>query len=127
VKCVLAALLLCTFAARAADETNPPALSPSDAWVPGHAATLRLLNKLDSTVQSLTFGVGETQKVQSLTITLLACDIRPPDLPRDATAHLAITDARPGMDPYDGWILKNEPAINMLEHPIYDVQLASCS
>ena len=84
------------------------------------------MNKLDSTVQTLSLHVGETVTFQSLKISLVGCAIRPPDLPADAGAHLTVVDSRPGMEPYDNWILKNEPAINMYEHPVYDIQLASC-
>lgn len=120
-------LALFAGAAMAADETAPPTLSPRDTWVAAQTGTVRVMNKLDSTVQTLTLHVGESATVQSLKIALLGCAIRPADLPQDAAAHLAIVDSRPGNAPYDGWILKNEPAINMLEHPVYDVQLASCT
>ena len=110
----------------AAETDKATAMSAPDAWKPVQTVTLRVMNKLDSTVQTITLHVGETVTFQSLKISLLGCAIRPPDLPADAAAHLAIVDSRPGMEPYDNWILKNEPAINMLEHPVYDVQLASC-
>jgi hypothetical protein len=53
--------------------------------------------------------------------------VRPDDLPQDATAHLQIDDNRAGTPGFDGWILKNEPSLNMLEHPVYDVQLVGCA
>jgi len=104
-----------------------PSMSPPDSWLPRNAGTLRVLNKLDSTVQALTLKVGETAKLQSLSITLSACDVRPDDLPADATAHLSVADSRPGEPGFDGWILQKEPSVNMLEHPVYDIQLAGCS
>lgn len=123
-------LALC-FAAggAAAQPAAPPApqMSPPDTWVPREAGTLRVLNKLDSTVSTVTLKVGETTQLQSLSITLKACAIRPPDLPQDSTAHLVITDKRADQPGFDGWILHAEPAINMLEHPVYDVQLAGCA
>jgi len=71
--------------------------------------------------------VGGTAKYESLTIRVSGCYVRPPDLPADAAAHLTITDSRPGQPGFDAWMLKNEPALNMLEHPVYDVQLAGCA
>ncbi len=110
-----------------AEVVTPPAIPPADTWVQRQAGTLRVLNKLDSTVQTLTLHVGETTQLQSLSITLEACAVRPPDLPADASAHLKVTDSRPDQPGYDGWILQQEPAINLFEHPVYDIQLAGCS
>jgi hypothetical protein len=106
---------------------QPPDLSPPDSWQPRTKATLRVMNKIDSTVQTLSVPVGGSVNFQSLTIRLSGCYVRPPDLPADAAAHLTITDSRPGQPGFDAWMLQNEPALNMLEHPVYDVQLAGCS
>jgi hypothetical protein len=106
---------------------QPPDLSPPDSWQPRTKATLRVMNKIDSTVQTLSVPVGGSVNFQSLTIRLSGCYVRPPDLPADAAAHLTITDSRPGLPGFDAWMLQNEPALNMLEHPVYDVQLAGCS
>ena len=86
-----------------------------------------MLNKLDSTVTTLTLKVGESKTLQSLTIRLHACAIRPADLPQDATAQLSVADSREAAPGFEGWILANEPAAAMLEHPVYDIQLAGCS
>ena len=110
-----------------ADDATPPAISPPDSWQPKQSGTIRVLNKIDSTVRSLTLRVGETVHLQSLSITLQGCAIRPPDLPADAAAHLAVGDSREGADGFDGWILQNEPAANMFEHAVYDIQLAGCA
>ena len=127
-KRALCALALCLAAALArAESVTPPDISPPDTWVQQKSATLRVLNKLDSTVTTLTIPVGQGAKLQSLTITLRACAIRPPDLPQDATARLTVADSRDGAPGFDGWILQNEPAAAMLEHPVYDIQLAGCS
>jgi hypothetical protein len=124
----LAALAVCVaaFAARA-EPVAPPDMSPPDTWVQQKAGMLRVLNKLDSTVTNLTIPVGQSATLQSLTITMRACAIRPPDLPRDAAARLTVADSREGAPGFDGWILQNEPAAAMLEHPVYDIQLAGCS
>jgi hypothetical protein len=122
------ALLLCLLClpAQAAEEITPPKLSPADSWVPRADGTIRVLNKIDSTVQTIHLTDGQTVQVQFLSIKLAACFVRPPDLPPDAAGHLTITDSRPGTPGFDGWMLHNEPAMNLLEHPVYDVQLVSC-
>ncbi len=113
--------------AAAADTVAPPTISPPDTWLPRNAGVLRVLNKLDSTVTRLTLKVGDTTQLQSLSITLKACDVRPTDLPADATAQLVVSDSREGAPGFSGWILANEPAASMFEHPVYDIQLAGCT
>jgi hypothetical protein len=102
-------------------------ISPPDAWVARTTATLRVMNKIDSTVQSLSVPVGGSAQFQSLNIKVSGCFVRPPDLPADAAAHVDITDTRPDQPGLNAWILQNEPALNMLQHPVYDVQLAGCA
>ena len=122
-----AAVFLAVPVSARAETVDPPTISPPDSWVPRQAGTLRVLNKLDSTVTTLTLHLGETRTLQSLSITLKACAIRPQDLPQDATAQLTVVDSRQGAPGFDGWILANEPAAAMLEHPVYDIQLAGCA
>jgi hypothetical protein len=120
-------LLFLATSAQAAEPVAPPTISPPDTWVPKADAILRVLNKIDSTVQEITIKPGEVVTVQSLSLSVSGCFVRPADLPADATAHLKIEDTRPGSPSFDGWILKNEPSLNMLEHPVYDVQLVGCA
>ncbi len=110
-----------------AESVTPPTISAPDTWQPRQTGTVRVLNKTDSTLQSLTLRVGETTHLQSLSITLQGCAVRPPDLPADAAAHLVVTDSRQDAPAFDGWLLLNEPAANMFEHPVYDLQLAGCA
>jgi hypothetical protein len=127
-KILLAALCLLAFVpARGAEEIKPPDLSPPDTWLPKQQGSVRVMNKIDSTVQVVTLHVGETVTYQSLSLTLAGCFVRPQDLPDDAAAHLKIVDHRPDAPGFDGWMLKREPSLNMLQHPVYDVQLAGCA
>jgi hypothetical protein len=119
--------LLLPVSVLAAEPVPPPTISAPDSWVPKSDAVVRVLNKIDSTVQEITLKPGEVVQVQSLSLALKGCFVRPDDLPQDATAHLQIDDNRAGTAGFDGWILKNEPSLNMLEHPVYDVQLVGCA
>ncbi len=112
--------------ARASEEVKPPDLSPPDTWVPVQAGSVRVMNKIDETVQLVRLRVGQTVTYQSLSLTLSGCFVRPADLPEDAAARLKIIDTRPDTPGFDGWMLKREPSLNMLQHPVYDVQLAAC-
>lgn len=121
---VLAWLMLTTPVMAA--EIKPPDLSPADAWQARQKGTIRVMDKLDSTVQAVTLAVGEQATIKSLTIRLTGCFVRPPDLPADAAARLAISDSLNASGGFTGWMLQKEPALNMLENPVYDVQLAGC-
>jgi len=110
----------------AADEVTPPSISPPDSWVPRSEATIRVLDKVSAQASTLRLRVGDSATVETLTITLRACAVRPPDLPQDSTAMLDITDSRPGTSDFHGWMFSGEPAVAMLEHPVYGVRLVRC-
>ncbi len=110
----------------AAEEVKPPDMSPPDTWLPVQQGSIRIMNKIDSTVQTVPLKVGQTVMYQSLSVTLSGCFVRPQDLPADAAARLHIVDHRPDTPAFNGWILQREPALNVYEHPVYDVQLAGC-
>ncbi len=103
----------------------PPSPSP-DAWAPRTTADIQVLDKVNAASVTITLKVGQVADNASLSIALRACSVRPPDLPQDATAYLDIADSRPGAPGFHGWIFANEPALSMLEHPIYDLRLIDC-
>ncbi len=131
----LLAALLAASAAWAEEPAPPPAPSgqaampapEAPAWLPRPAASLVLLDKIAARPRSVTVAVGRSVTFGSLSIAVRACDVRPPDQPADATAFLDITDRNTGMPGFKGWIFANEPAADMLEHPVYDVRLAGCT
>jgi hypothetical protein len=122
----IAAALAVAAPCRAAEEVKPPDLSPPDTWLPVQQGSIRIMNKIDSTVQNVPLKVGQTVTYQSLSVTLTGCFVRPQDLPADAAARLQIVDHRPDSPAFNGWMLKREPSLNLYEHPVYDVQLAGC-
>ena len=52
---------------------------------------------------------------------------RPTDQPADAAAFLSVTDSHPDSPGFDGWILKDEPSVSMMQHPVYDLRIAGCA
>lgn len=100
---------------------------PADAgWVERPVAELRGLDKVTAAMKPLVVRVGESAGFGSLSITVRACRVRPPDQPPDATAFVDIVDSRAGAPPFHGWIFANEPSINIFQHPVYDVRLTGC-
>ncbi len=103
----------------------PPPSAPNT-WLPRTTADLQVLDKVNARATPLTLKVGQSADNVSLSITLRACEVRPPDLPQDSAAYLDIKDSRPGAPGFHGWMFSNEPALSMLEHPIYDLHLVGC-
>lgn len=103
----------------------PPAPAPQD-WQPRGNAEMRALNKVDAHATALTLHVGQTVHFGSLTITLQACVARPPTEVADSAAFVEVSDAHPGAPGFRGWLLADEPELNMLEHPVYGLRLRTC-
>ncbi|MEJ1975034.1 MAG: DUF2155 domain-containing protein [Acetobacteraceae bacterium] len=127
----LACVLLAAQAPAPAPATNPPPaatppLSPPNTWVPRTAADIQVLDKVNAHATTITLKVGQAADNASLSIALRACMVRPPDLPQDAAAFLDIADRRAGAPGFHGWMFAKEPALSMLENPVYDVRLVAC-
>ncbi len=106
--------------------TYTPAPPVPAVWQPGTDAVLQVLDKIDAQSSDLTVKVGNSVQYRSLTIAVRACDASTKDEKTDATAFLDITDSHPDEPSFHGWILKSNPSVSMLQHPIYDVRILAC-
>jgi hypothetical protein len=104
---------------------TPPA-QPGPAWLPRGEAVLQALDKVNARSQTFNVRVGASARFGSLTIAVQSCVVRPPDQPADAAAFLVVTDATPGSPAFHGWMFQSDPAVSMLQHPIYDVRVLGC-
>jgi hypothetical protein len=95
-------------------------------WVSQGTAQVQVLDKVNAQNTVLTLKVGQQAQYESLTIQVAACSIHPPDQPRDAAAYLKITDNHPDSPGFQGWMLADNPALSMLESPMYDVRVVGC-
>jgi hypothetical protein len=107
----------------AAPAPPPP---PPPAWLPRHGADLVALDKVAAQATPLSLDVGQSKTFGTLTIALRACDVRPPDVPADATAFLDITDGKAATPVFHGWMIASAPAVSAMQDPTYDVRLAGC-
>ena len=114
--------------------TSMPPSSPDmtpierpNTWLPAGVARLQALDKVNAQATALTVKVGQSATFGSLTITVKACVVRPPDQPADAAAYLDVTDSHPDSPPFKGWLLWHEPSVSMMENPIYDIRVAGCA
>ena len=93
-------------------------------------ATLRALEKVTARIKDLDVGLGETVEFKSLQITLRTCNKRPPEETPETTAFLEIIDNKPdgeAAEVFTGWMFASSPALNALEHPVYDVWVIDCN
>jgi hypothetical protein len=113
---------------QAPPQGTPPAVPQpiQPTWLPQGTAELQVLDKVNAQNALLTVKVGQEARFGSLSIQVQACDIRPPDQPRDSAAFLTITDSIADAPGFRGWMLANDPSLSMLQHPIYDVRVVGC-
>ena len=100
--------------------------APAPSWVPRGAAELRALDKINARSAKLEVKVGSSVRYGSLTITVEACVVRPPDQAQDAAAFMVIADSNASEPGFRGWMFASAPSVSMLEHPIYDVRVTGC-
>ncbi|MBC7432560.1 MAG: DUF2155 domain-containing protein [Rubritepida sp.] len=106
-----------------------PLTAAAQSWMPRQVAQLQALDKVTARVTLLQARIGTPAQFGTLSIDLRACNARPPDEVPDAAAWLEITDSRAagGTGPaFRGWMFANAPAVNTLEHPVYDIRVLEC-
>ena len=105
-------------------------MSTSNAWAePYRTAVLQGLDKVTARVTTLRVEVGETVRFGTLEVIARHCEKRPPEEPPESAAFLDIWEVRPGVSAvglFRGWMFASSPALNALEHPVYDVWVLGC-
>ncbi len=97
--------------------------------IEGKTVVLQGLDKVTARVSTFGTPIGKSVRFGTLEIIPRACDRTPPEEPPESTVYLDITDMRPGAPPIDlfhGWMFASSPALNALEHPVYDVWVLEC-
>jgi len=95
-------------------------------------ATIGLLNKRNNVSQDFTMTPGETQRSGDVIVRLQACERTAPwELPQETGAFVQVLVQERGDDDFtpvfSGWLFKNSPSLNVVEHPIYDVWVKDCA
>ena len=92
-------------------------------------AVLQGLDKVTARVSTFSAPIDQPVRFGPLEIRALACSKRPPEEPPEAAAYLQITEVHPNQPPerlFAGWMFASSPALNALEHPVYDVWVLGC-
>ena len=110
------------------------AQAESDGATPNaeRVATLGLLNKRNNISQDITLKPGETREIGPVTITLASCERTAPwELPQETGAFVQVDILDRGQSEharvFSGWLFKESPSLNVVEHPIYDVWVKDCA
>ena len=95
-------------------------------------AVIGLLNKRNNLSQDLELSPGEQRRVGDVIVRLKACERTAPyEFEKDDGAFVQVLVRERGEAErfrriFSGWLFKNKPSINVVEHPIYDVWVKSC-
>jgi hypothetical protein len=102
--------------------------SPAAA-IEANVVVLQGLDKVTARTDTFEVPVGSAHRFGTLEITVHHCWKAPPEEPPENKAFLEIVDIRPDREPktvFTGWMFSSSPALNALEHPVYDVWVKSC-
>ncbi len=94
-------------------------------------AVVGLLNKRNGVSRDLTIKPGQALRVGDTIVRLRACERTAPWEPEQLTGAFVQLDVQ-GADrkwrrAFSGWLYKERPAYNVVQHPIYDVWAKSCA
>ena len=113
-------------------DTDAPAIVTAGATpMRQRVAIIGLLNKRNGEARELTLRPGEAIRIGDVAVHLRACEKTAPWEPEQLTGAFVQVDVR-GVDrrwrrPFSGWLYKEQPNLNVVRHPIYDVWAKSCA
>lgn len=87
------------------------------------------LDKVGGKITTLEVKVGEAIQFGSLVMRVRVCNSRPVTEEPNTTSFVEIDDVKVDGSvkrAFTGWMFAESPALNALEHPVYDVWLTGC-
>lgn len=112
-------------------DSGGPAVSLAGATpMKDRMAVLGLLNKRNGATRDVQLKPGQATRIGDVIIRLRACEKTAPFEIDQYTGAFAQVDVR-GTDnkwtrAFSGWLFKERPALNVVQHPIYDVWVKNC-
>jgi hypothetical protein len=104
--------------------------------VKDRVGTVMLLNKRNDLQTELKLKTGESRRVGNVVVKLATCERTLPwERPADTGAFVQVfvEERAKSSDPlqwhkvFSGWLFKNSPSLNAVEHPVYDVSVKDCA
>jgi hypothetical protein len=106
--------------------TNQPGVTPMAQRV----AVLGILNKRNGIVQNVSLHPGQSVRWKDVIVRLRACETTAPWEEEKLTGAFVQVDVqRPDkawQRVFSGWLYKESPSLNVVEHAVYDVTPKSC-
>ena len=105
----------------------------ADDWLIGNVGTFQGLDKVTARIKTFEIKVGVPKRFGILDINLQKCVYSKPLDEPESIAYLKVLDksdkysvTKDKLSIFEGWIFASSPALNAMEHPVYDVSLISC-
>lgn len=123
-------------AGQLANKKGPPVTTEIGTPMAERVATIGVLNKRNNLTQNLQLKPGEAKRIGNVVVKLAACERsapweKPPET--GAFVQVIIQQRANAEEPlrwqqvFSGWLFKNSPSLNVVEHPIYDVWVKDCA
>ena len=96
-------------------------------------ATLGLLNKRNNVSRDIELSPGEARRFGDVIVRLSACERTAPwEMPQETGAFVQVLiqsreDEESWNRVFSGWLFKESPSLNVVEHPVYDVWVKDCA
>ena len=96
-------------------------------------AVLGFLNKRNGLTRDLELRPGQAVRIgEDVIVRLRACEVTPPWEPIQWTGAFVQVDVKPRQSTdyrriFSGWLYKESPSLNVVEHQVYDVWVKSCA
>ncbi|MEO9900639.1 DUF2155 domain-containing protein [Nisaea sp.] len=126
-KCVLIWVAVFLIARSVGAVAQTPA--PEPGWIELPVAVMQGLDKITARISTFEAQVDQTVTFGTFSITPRACRKRPPTETPENAAFLEIDEQKPDeaeIRLFTGWMFASSPALNAVEHPVYDVWLLDC-
>ena len=107
------------------------AVAPGTTPMAERVAVIGLLNKRNGISRDLTLRPGQAVRAGDVIVRLRACETSAPWEIQKLTGAFVQVDVRNPQGRFQrvfsGWLYKETPSLNVVEHPIYDVWPKSCA
>ena len=115
----------------ARNDSNVQITSPVDLAPPiaKPIARIQALDKVTARLTEIDIPVGGTAMFGTISVNVESCLANPPDQLLENRAFMRITDQpvnSQSWEVFTGWMFSSSPALNAMEHPIFDVWVVAC-
>ena len=95
-------------------------------------AVLGLLNKRNNVSEEIRLKPGESREIGPVIIRVSSCERTAPwEMPQETGAFVQVDIRERGAQAharvFSGWLFRESPSLNVVEHPVYDVWVKDCT